>query len=94
MASKHTPGPWKIDEATDLPLAVIEDTPEGYGVCEMDDLRDEDEVFANAQLIAAAPELLLQLKRMVEYYRHGETRAEAVAKIRDSLVAIAKATGK
>lgn len=26
---------WKIDEAEDLPLAIIEDTPDGTGVCEI-----------------------------------------------------------
>lgn len=26
---------WKIDEAEDLPLAVIEDTEDGLGVCEI-----------------------------------------------------------
>lgn len=51
---------WKIDEALDLPLAVIEDTEDGYGVAEIGK-RTSDNI-ANANLIAAAPELLEALK--------------------------------
>ena len=27
---------WKVDENKELPVAVIEDTPEGYGICELE----------------------------------------------------------
>jgi len=32
---KHTPEPWKIDEADDMPLAVIADDDTGEGIVEM-----------------------------------------------------------
>lgn len=33
---KHTPGPWKVDEASDLPLAVIRDDAIAEGVYKVD----------------------------------------------------------
>ena len=30
---KHTPGPWKIDEAPDLPMGIIQDNEDGLGIC-------------------------------------------------------------
>ena len=64
MTTKHTLGPWKIDDATDMPLAVIKDDENGMGVCEIGLQHQPNkndaspEQFANARLIAAAPELL------------------------------------
>lgn len=56
---------WKIDEAEYSPLAVIEDTEDGYGVAEIG-LNGErtPENIANAYLIAAAPELMEALKEL------------------------------
>lgn len=52
----YTKGPWKIDEAEDLPLAVIEDTENGFGICELEGTGDN--AVANARLIAASPDIL------------------------------------
>lgn len=59
----HTLGPWKIDEDNDLPLAIIEDTDDGLGICEVGYLREQKsgatpKQLAIARLIAAAPDLL------------------------------------
>ena len=43
---------WKIDEALDLPLAIIEDTPDGTGVCEM--CQRNETTLANADFIVRA----------------------------------------
>lgn len=51
---------WKIDEAKDLPLAIIEDTEDGYGIAEIGKRNKRN--IANAHIIAAAPELLEALK--------------------------------
>jgi hypothetical protein len=64
MSAKHTPGPWAIDGCASLGnMDVI------YGSgritmmeCENDEIND-DELFANAALIAAAPDLLAALER-------------------------------
>ena len=86
--SKFTKGPWEIDRHTmaDKQFNV------GPVIIDYDDV-DHEEQDANARLVSAAPDLLVELKRMVEYYRHGETRPEAVAKIKDALKAISKAEG-
>jgi len=47
---------WKIDEAKDLPLAIIEDTENGDGVCEIGERTKRN--ISDAKLIAAAPDLL------------------------------------
>jgi hypothetical protein len=60
--SEHTPGPWRIDEVEDLPLAVIQDDEDGTRICDVgwSHTKKADasgEQVANARLIAAAPEL-------------------------------------
>ena len=75
MKTTHTPGPWKIDDAEDLPLAVIEDTEMGEGIAEMGERTPRN--LANARLIAAAPdcyaacELALQLIKDNWIEEHG-----------------------
>jgi hypothetical protein len=70
IEQKHSPGPWKVYgreggfgftiEATD------EDGDEFPVVWEMGGIDDE----ANARLIAAAPELLAALERLIEFGGH------------------------
>ena len=51
---------WKVDENKELPVAVIEDTEDGFGICELDGggTASRDELEKTARLIAAAPYLL------------------------------------
>ena len=79
--SKHTPGPWvTLPEEVDKPYIRIRGTrlggrykvanvitPVYEGVHE----REATETRANARLIAAAPELLEALKKMLEVWEHG-----------------------
>lgn len=85
---KHTPGPWRISKfgkATGKQLTVMGD--DGYGVCWIDG-RSPEEHMADAQLIAAAPDLLEALKAVWE--RHaGELPDGVLVK-----AAIAKAEGR
>ena len=53
--SKFTPGPWKVDEIEELPVAVIEDTEDGHGICEV--ALHAESNRANAALIAVAPDM-------------------------------------
>jgi len=62
---KFTPGPWKVDEAEGLPIAVIENNEDGNGICEVG-ISTDPETVANARLIAAAPEMYELLKYMLE----------------------------
>jgi len=58
---KYTPGPWYIDESY-----IVRAKAGGEPVCEIHDYGDLEENFdnteANAQLIAAAPEMFDELR--------------------------------
>lgn len=90
----HTPGPWKIDENEELPLAVIQDNEDGEGVCEIGKpgstaYSATPEQWANARLIAAAPELLAVLRILVqqEWHPHLSTLDAARAAIAKAVAA-------
>jgi len=95
-SGRHTPGPWHLIRSgmrDNSAVATLEPKPETmevpnyWLVAQANTLRDE--WAANARLIAAAPELLAALERIVknpEAQIGGHIRAEAVAAIR-------KATG-
>jgi len=91
---RHTPGPWvnglesdwSID--TDSSNAFCHVGPEGgdpvaivVTTCSWDD----DELEANARLIAAAPELLEALKLAVSYGWEHESALDAITKAENGL---------
>ena len=95
MSAQHTPGPWKIegDNIYGPNGQRIADVWSGY----------EDEIHADARLIAAAPELLAALREMVAGDAEAIKEAEAIGipfpdKMLDpyqrAVSAIAKATGE
>ena len=66
--TKHTPGPWQHDRCQ-----VV--NPDGYVVASITDchrnhqtMLSEEEVAANASLLAAAPDMLAELRAVVEVY--------------------------
>ena len=91
----HTPGPWKFDGGEVW-------APQGRGpdhaanVCKM--TGDSQSRAANASLIAAAPELLEALRRMVDMFeRHLDGRVgpdDAAGRWDSARDAIAKAEGR
>lgn len=86
MSTKHTPGPWIVQEK--YPFHVM--TSDGFAVADTDlsySSLDEQSQAANARMIAAAPELLEALRSA----RCCVKDDSAVAKMIDA--AIAKATG-
>lgn len=87
VETKHTPGEWHIrtndpqifiNSSGDVPLAEIA----GASVRDIKACRDN--AFANARLIAAAPDLLEALKAILskEYMMHSSERIRAEAAIR------------
>lgn len=65
--SKHTPGPWSIDG--DILLTHVDpfgDTP--FGRVNISHELTEDEREANRALIAAAPDLLEALDKMLDHF--------------------------
>jgi len=85
--SKHTPGPWQVDEAWNDYYIVYEkgNIAELVSPTDMNDA----EFIANVHLMAAAPELLAALKVLVNELGYME-----YAEFDDARAAIAKAEGK
>ena len=82
---------WKIDEALDLPLAVIEDTEDGEGIVEIGERTPRN--LEVARLIAAAPELLAACKEAFFQFEHNGEESDSDKEVLDRLqAAIAKAT--
>jgi hypothetical protein len=91
MTTQHTPGPWSIDwnfivapdpsgEHADVYIAEIAESDEDGRI------PSEDQIEANARLIAAAPDLLAALQHVLE-------RATMPGFLRDEVkAAIARAT--
>lgn len=96
----HTPGPWvyTAKQAGDITHVSIGLRKVEYGDG-ITGSRGSDYLHisgigraADAALVAMAPNLLGELIRMVTYYKPGETRPEAIGKIRDAEQVIAEAT--
>ncbi len=95
----HTAGPWQtLPEECDKPYIRVRGTALGrrYKIAnvvtpnyEGAHPREAEETRRNAQLIAAAPELLDALRRMVESI----TGVDQVSAVNEARAAIAKATG-
>ena len=97
MKQKHTPGPWEARE-----FAVMDhEQTKGIGIYSGDDCMSDlvfgqgwsdDQVRANARLIAAAPELLAALEELcADKYLSDPINADRMANAR---AAIAKAKGE
>lgn len=104
MSTKHTPGPWKafncIGPRSLKNWHIQADELKGRPVATIADIGDGD--AANAQLIAAAPELLEALEFMLEadtnicenIGRKSDQAMTRIAAIDQARVAIAKAKGQ
>jgi len=95
MTSKHTPGPWAMDEdkyGEEIDVYPLKDGPPPMGrwaeICTVKDYESQDEMRANARLIAAAPDLLEALKLACELLEYGGFDMEKFH------AAIAKAEGR
>mgnify|MGYP001607014281 CR=1 FL=1 len=89
MTTKHTAGPWKIEDGEILPGDGVVSLGTVYGV----------ECAANARLIAAAPELLAACLFAIRCIDHphprvGERLADQSIARRMVREAVAKATGE
>ena len=95
-ANKHTPGPWRYEEAEVWATAPMRfnlttaGTPMIATLCKHEDAEGGFPVEANARLIAAAPELLEALEFITESYASalsnlGQTDDEALSEARAAL---------
>lgn len=99
----HTPGPWGFEYTEDNKRIIIGkglvEGPDGYDVAEVysDDCPYE-EAEANARLIAAAPELLHEIKHLVRLLepleQDGTLNVPGLASLNGARAAIAKAEGR
>lgn len=90
MSTQHTPGPWFWDHEGADAMALVEE--DGTTILHLATLRNSTaarHMEANAQLIAAAPELLEALQGILA----GVAGCERDPKWELARVAIAKATG-
>lgn len=102
MQSSFTPGPWVV-RTIDQSLATVETQDGEYIICNAAQLRGDDwktehaERKANARLIAAAPDLLAALQRIVAVLDKQVASphlAERASPLTQAKAAIAKATGE
>ena len=69
--TKHTPGPWKAERVSAEQIEIGAETPQGHlsvawvHLGEAPSERESNEGMTDARLLAAAPELLSELKRML-----------------------------
>lgn len=102
--SAHTPGPWVVTDATYghpaiptpnlLIQPVVMGSPVNRSIAKVN--RSNGDAQANANLIAAAPELLKALRAMLVLYqgkRQG-VLGEALPQVKSARAAIAKASGE
>jgi len=87
-AAKHTPGPWKREAKTGRNRFRITDA-RGHQVADTNTYNEDAE--ANADVIAAAPELLEALQELVDGMTDVEDSESCV--LFRARAAIAKATG-
>ena len=101
-ATKHTPGPWVVHPIrAEVNAPVIGEDGDLLPVCKLlwpTTERTEEETLANAELIAAAPDLYRALEELVhtellpnESMAHYARRHKAIA---DAVFTLAKARGE
>lgn len=92
---KHTSGPWSIRKVKS-PFMIVNESEDAV-ICITNAWEEEykDEEQANARLIAAAPELLEALEKLVGFF-DGSVSIKYVANyaLPDAITAIAKAKGE
>ena len=93
MTTKHTPGPWRVKHKAKLGWAGVL-TQEGDIIADIvvdgQDFRDPEQALDDARLIAAAPDMLAALERLVRCVSHMDEHPAMV----NAHDVIAKATKK
>lgn len=107
--TRYTPGPWRVEEGTTLIWGDCRQDDEtnyglGYPVAECrltpsaswaKGPRTYEEAEANAQLVAAAPEMLQALRKLVlQDYNITTGRPFEMSSLTEAILVIAKAEGR
>ncbi len=97
MSAKHTPGPWKFSAESIDPEWSVVTTAGGSVIANVNDRHDQ---LANARLIAAAPDMLEALSKLMDLNDNsgpfgGEILEDRITRAWDAArAAIAKAEGR
>ena len=96
MKTKYTPGPWRVTKTTGEKPAIESDHDPHFSVAIVP--RRGPEMFANARLIAAAPQLVEALRELVAncpitYDYHGDPLDPELGAALDNAEAALKAAG-
>lgn len=89
----YTPGPWKAMIRPDHGVVVVKG-PNGVIIAQRaltQEQKRNDELYANAQLIAAAPELYEALENLMDFLFHGKKDRQMILR---ASAALAKARGE
>lgn len=92
--TKHTQGPWSVNHETDITGIENDQANDCVGIVDVAHvyLRTvPGRTEANANLIAAAPELLLSVRALIEIL---ETGVMSLGALRAAKAVVAKATGE
>lgn len=88
----HTPGPWNRGYGNYVYRGSTQESLIATCMPRNGTLEELETAFANARLIAAAPDMLTALQRFSEAVKHGHyPELQGIAN--DAFAAIAKATG-
>jgi hypothetical protein len=95
MTTTHTPGPWHLAEIPNHPVFVMAGL---QSICEIahpgDFTAPSPDMEANARLIAAAPDLLAALERLVDAVDRNAVRQEDWPELRQAYEAIRQSRGE
>jgi len=92
----HTPGPWKLEPRHQTGVYVTGSDEFHSVICQIREYQEENcaESFANARLIAAAPDLLASLRLLVGMVRASASSYTSHPDFKRAEAAIAKAEGQ
>ena len=87
---------WKVDPNEELPVAVIEDTEEGHGICELEGggTASREELLKTAALIAVAPKLLKTCRKLLSLIENADANLYGGDVVTDALDVVRGAENK
>lgn len=102
--TRFTPGPWSVEDPMDCELSIVEANKPTHewrfiAGCSLPDGDDDQaftgrEVYANAHLIAAAPELYEALERLLPCVGSPVPLKDTADRVRRAVAAVQKARGE
>ncbi|MGL4296937.1 MAG: hypothetical protein ACRCTG_14590 [Aestuariivirga sp.] len=87
QTTKHTPGPWHVHGAPstyqhEQPRDIVSGHSLIATACMLNNMRGE--TLANARLIAAAPDMVSEIRKQIDWLKHARAELQGIA--RESLL--------